>query len=301
VVHSLERFLGKFDHPGKRMRTLSFLLFDHIAGIDTLFYTLSSGGALIVPETRDPRSICRLIENHRIEVLPTSPTFLNLLGLSNDYEDFDLSSLQIITYGSEPMSQPTLNRLSDIFPDVKIMQKYGTSEFGSPRTLSRGNDSLWLKPKPDELEIKIIDDILWVRSQTAMLGYLNVASPFDADGWYCTGDRVEQDGEWLHILGRQSEMIIIGGEKVYPQEVESVILELDIVQDVIVKGESHPLTGQIVTARVNLRLSEALEAKAAVKEIRKHCREHLEAYKVPIKIAISSEPLATDRQKKIRR
>ena len=90
VLHSAERFLTKFDRPGKRLRTLAFLLFDHIAGIDTLFYTLAGGGTLVLPERRDPLSVCRLIQDHEVEVLPTSPTFLNLLCLSGDHAGFDL-------------------------------------------------------------------------------------------------------------------------------------------------------------------------------------------------------------------
>jgi long-chain acyl-CoA synthetase len=300
VLHSLERFLIKFDSPGKSLRTLAFLLFDHIAGIDTLFYTLSSGGVLVLPDRgrRDPRSICRLIQAHQVEVLPVSPTFLQLLCLSRDYVDFDLSSLRIITYGAEPMNQLTLDRVADLFPQVKLLQKYGTSEFGSPRSLSRGNDSLWLKLKTDELAAKVVDDVLWLKTDTAMLGYLNAPSPFDQDGWLCTGDLVEREGEWIRILGRKSDLIIVSGEKVYPQEVENTILELDFVQDVMVKGESQALTGQIVTAHVNLR--QPRDEKIVRTEVRRHCRTRLEPYKIPVKVKIVSAPLACDRHKKTR-
>jgi long-chain acyl-CoA synthetase len=298
VLHSLERFLSKYDTPGKPLRTLGFLLFDHIAGIDTLFYTLSCGGVLVLTDSRDPMTVCTLMQEHRVEVLPASPTFLHFLCISGVHENFDLSSLHIITYGSEPMNQTTLNRLAALFPQAKIIQKYGTSEFGSPRALSQGNDSLWLKLKTDELAAKIIDNILWIKTETAMLGYLNEPSPFDDDGWLCTGDLVEQDGEWIRIRGRQSDVITVGGEKVYPQEVENAILELDFVQDAMVKGESHPLTGQIVTAKINLCAS--LDEKKVYKKIRQHCRKRLAPYKLPVKIDVIGDELSTIRQKKIR-
>jgi len=298
VLHGAERFLAKFDRKGKPFRTLAFMLFDHIAGIDTLFYTLSAHGSLVLAERRDPLSICRLIEDHRVEVLPVSPAFLNLLCLSGDYREFDLSSLKIITYGSEPMGQGTLDRLCEIFPNAKIVQKYGTSEFGSPRALSRAKDSLWLKLKDDELDTRVVDGVLWVRADTAMLGYLNAASPFDEEGWYCTGDLVEEDGDWVRILGRESDIIIVGGEKVYPQEVEDTIMGLAIVEDVVVKGEPHPMLGQIVTAQVTLL--EPLAENVVRKEIRKHCREHLPPYKIPSKVEVASSPITTGRQKKVR-
>ena len=196
------------------------------------------------------------------------------------------------------MSQGTLDALCEIFPNAKILQKYGTSEFGSPRALSRANDSLWLKLKGDELDVRVIDGILWVRTDTAMLGYLNAASPFDEEGWYCTGDLVERDGDWVHILGRESDIIVVGGEKVYPQEVEDTILGLAIVEDVVVKGEPHPILGQMVIAQVSLL--EPLEEKVVRKEIRKHCRERLAPYKIPSKVEVAGSPLTTDRQKKVR-
>ena len=107
-LHRLDAFLAKFDRANKQYRTLAFLLFDHIAGIDTLFYVLASGGALILPEQRGVEYICRIIEEHRVEVLPASPTFLRLLCLSDAPGRHDLSSLRIVTYGSEPMDQATL-------------------------------------------------------------------------------------------------------------------------------------------------------------------------------------------------
>ena len=85
-----------------------------------------------------------------------------------------------------------------------------------------------------------------------MLGYLNAPSPFTADGWLDTGDLVEVDGEYIRFLGRHSELINVGGEKVFPAEVENVILELDNVAEALVYGERNPITGNIVCATVRL-------------------------------------------------
>lgn len=299
ILHDLDRFLTKFDKPGKRLSTLAFLMFDHIAGLDTLFYTLSAGGTLVLPESRNPNSILRLIQDHRVNVLPASPTFLNLLILSGDIQEFDTTDLQIITYGSEPMGQLTLNRLRKEFPTVRIVQKYGTSEFGSPRSRSRSDDSLWLQFKSDEMEYRILDGILWLRGNNAMLGYLNLKMPVSEDGWWCTGDVVEQDGDWIRFVGRESDIIIVGGEKVYPQEVEEALLEMDCIADARVQGESQPLSGQMVVAYVNL--TTPLTPKELRKSVRRHCNCRIENHKIPVKLIISKEPLGTDRQKKVRR
>jgi acyl-CoA synthetase (AMP-forming)/AMP-acid ligase II len=297
ILHDVERFLGKFDREGRSLRTLAFLLFDHIAGQDTMFYTLWHGGELVLPERRNPDHVARLIEAHRVQVLPASPTFLNLFCLAHSQEGRDLSSLEVITYGSEPMPPETLARVGRAFPGVDLVQKYGTSELGSPRSKTRSPHELWMRL--DGLSTKVVDGVLWIRSDQAMLGYLNAPNPFDGDGWYCTGDLVEQDGEWIRFLGRASDVINVGGEKVFPQEVESVIHELAEIDDVLVRGAHHPLTGQVVEAIVRLRA--AREEREVRKLVRSHCRERLPNYKVPVKVLVTQEPLSTERHKKVRR
>jgi long-chain acyl-CoA synthetase len=296
ALHSAERFVSKFQDSRRQFRTLAFLLFDHVAGQDTIFYTLASGGTLIFARRRDPISVLELIESQKVEVLPTSPSFLRLLCTSKLARVHDTSSLKVITYGSEPMDPNTLARINDLFPNVQISQKYGATETGSPRSVSRGNDSLWLKFKNDGLDVKIVDGVLWIRSESVILGYLNAPSPVDQDGWYCTGDLVEVDGEWFRFRGRTADTINVGGEKVSPSEVEDTIMELDFVRDVAVTGKPHVLLGQVVTARVNLATKD-LDAKEAITRIWQHCRRRLASYKAPVKIDVSSDALTNDRLK----
>ena len=97
---------------------------------------------------------------------------------------------------------------------------------------------------------------MWIKSDSAMLGYLNAPDPFDAEGFLDTGDLVEQDGDWVRILGRESEIINVGGYKVFPAEVESTLLEIQDVEDVVVFGEDHPITGKTVVAKFKLSTSE---------------------------------------------
>nr|WGD59538.1 hypothetical protein P5660_12625 [Bacillus velezensis] len=98
------------------------------------------------------------------------------------------------------------------------------------------------------------------RSESAMLGYLNAPSPFDEDGWYDTGDQVETDGEYIRILGRKSEIINVGGEKVFPAEVESVFLEIPNVRDVLITSRKNPITGEIVAAEAVLEKEEDIKS-----------------------------------------
>jgi acyl-CoA synthetase (AMP-forming)/AMP-acid ligase II len=132
-----------------------------------------------------------------------------------------------------------------------------------------------------------------------MLGYLNAPSPFDAEGWMNTGDMVEVEGEYIRILGRKSEIINVGGQKVYPAEVESTLLQMDNVRDAVVFGEQNPIMGNIVTARVNLF---ELETPGAFrKRMRAFCRDRLASFKIPVRVVISEQDQFSARYKRMRR
>jgi len=299
ALHNFTRILEKFRKPRHKMRTLNFLLFDHIGGINTLFYTLSNGGTVVTSSSRDPETICQLIEKYRIELLPTTPTFLNLLLLTEAYRTYDLFTLKLITYGTEVMPQNVLNRISEVFPNARLLQTYGLSELGILRSKSKSSDSLWVKVGGEGFETKIVDGILWIRATSAMVGYLNAPDPFTNDGWFITGDAVEVEGDYIRILGRDSDIINVGGEKVYPTEVESVLQMMDGVEDAAVWGETNPLLGQIVKAKVNLSNNESVSEFR--KRMKGFCRDKLPKYKIPQKVIVASEQLHGDRFKKLRR
>ena len=297
AVHDLRALLKKFTVPRHCYRTLVFLQLDHIGGVNTLFYTLSNAGAVVVSEGRTPRQVCEAIAAHRVELLPTSPTFLNLLLLSEEYHRHDLSSLKLITYGTEPMPAITLEKVHAVFPEVKLLQTYGLSELGILRSQSRDSGSLWMRVGGEGFETKIVEGRLFIRASSAMLGYLNAPNPFDADGFFDTGDLAEVDGEWLRILGRKSEIINVGGNKVFPLEVENTLLGLANVEDVSVHGEANPITGQVVAATIRLTAPE--DAAAFKTRMKRFCAGKLAAYKIPAKVRFV-DTLHSERFKKVR-
>jgi acyl-coenzyme A synthetase/AMP-(fatty) acid ligase len=299
ALHDFHRLLEKFRKPRRPMVTLTFLMIDHIGGINTLLSVLSSGGTVICSHDRDPDRICAVIERHKVELLPASPTFLNLLLISEAYRRHDLASLQLITYGTELMPQTTLNRIREICPHARIQQTYGLSELGILRAKSQSSDSLWVKVGGEGFETKVEDGTLRIRARSAMLGYLNAPSPFDAEGWFDTQDMVETDGEYVRFLGRRSEIINVGGKKVYPAEVENILLQISNVKDATVTGEANPITGSIVVARVNLLAEE--DSAVLKRRIREFCRARLESFKVPAKIEVVNQEQFSNRYKKMRR
>jgi len=292
------RLLAKFELPRPAYRTLVFLLLDHIGGINTLLHALCHGGTIIATDERGPKAVCAAIQAHRIQLLPTTPTFLRMLLIADAIQRHDLSSLEIVTYGTEPMPPSTLAAVRAALPWVRFKQTYGLSELGILPTQSRDSDSVWLKLGSAGFEHKIIDGVLWIRSPSAMLGYLNAPSPFDADGWFNTQDLVETDGEYIRILGRKSELINVAGEKVHPTEIENVLLQLENVKDVTVYGRPNPITGEIVAAKITPLVPE--DPDALRRRIRQLCHTRLERYKVPAVIDVIVEDHYGARFKKAR-
>ena len=286
AVHDLSRLLEKFQVQRRRLRSVAFLLFDHIGGVNTLFYSLSNGGCIVIVEDRSPDNVLMAVESHKVELLPTSPTFINLILLSEAYERHDLSSLKTLTYGTEPMTQTTLQRFHELFPDIQLQQTYGSSELGILRSKSKSSDSLWVQVGGEGFETRVVEGLLEIKAESPMLGYLNAPSPFTEDGWYNTGDLVAVEGSYYRFLGRESEIINVGGQKVYPAEVESVIQGMDGLADVTVYGEPNSIIGNLVCARVSL--FDGVDRAAFGEELKKFCRAELPDYKVPVKIVIES-------------
>jgi acyl-CoA synthetase (AMP-forming)/AMP-acid ligase II len=298
-VLDFDRLLAKFQVARPAYRTLVFLLLDHIGGINTLLHVLCHGGTLVTTPDRSPETVCAAIAAHRIQLLPTTPTFMRMLMIADTLRAHDLGSLEIVTYGTEPMPASTLAAVREALPWIRFKQTYGLSELGILPTQSRSSDSLWLKLGHNGFEHQVRDGVLWLRSETAMLGYLNAASPFDADGWFNTQDMVEVDGDYLRIVGRKSEMINVGGEKVHPTEVENVLLQFPNIKDATVSGRANPVTGQVVAAKVTLLRPE--EPDQLRQQVRRFCRGRLEPYKVPVVIDIVADDHHGARFKKSRR
>jgi long-chain acyl-CoA synthetase len=292
------RLLEKFIPERPAHRTLAFLLMDHIGGVNTLFHVLSHGGLIVATPDRAPDTVCAAIEAHGIELLPTTPTFLRMLMISGAIHRHDLKSLKIVTYGTEPMPPSTLAAVSESLPWVRLKQTYGLSELGILPTFSRDSGSLWLKLGRAGFEHKIVHGVLWIRSATAMLGYLNAPSPFDSEGWFNTQDLVEVDGDFIRILGRKSELINVAGEKVHPAEVEDVLMQLDNVSDATVSARANPVTGQVVAAKVTLMRPE--DPEAFKRRLRAFCRDRLDRYKTPALIEIVAQAHHGERFKKSR-
>jgi acyl-CoA synthetase (AMP-forming)/AMP-acid ligase II len=296
---SIERLLERFRPDGRAFRGLAFLLLDHIGGINTLFTILCAGGTVVTVEERSTAAVCRAVEKYRVQLLPVTPTFLKMLLISEDHRRHDLSWVEVISYGAEPMPTALQAVLEQVFPRVSFRQLYGATELGILPTRTNPANPLLLQVTGADVETRVVNGTLWVRAPTRMLGYLNTATAVGLDGWYDTQDAVEVHGEYLRILGRVSDVINVGGEKVHPAEVEDVLHGLDNVADVVVYARPNPVTGQVVAARLTLIRPE--DRLALYLRVRAFCRDKLAPHQVPMTIEVVDGGLHGDRFKKVRR
>ena len=299
MLHNLDALLDRYkDLSARKDRSLLLLLIDHIGGLDSAFRCLFSGSTLVVPETRSPEAAGRAIASHQVNILPASPTFLNLMLLSGTAQKHDLSTVEIIAYGAEAMPQKVLNRLAKVFPNAQLQQKFGTSETGAIRIKSVSNESLFFRIEDSDTQWKIVEEELWLKTPSRVLGYLNADDGgLEADGWYRTGDLVEVDGHKnLRIIGRASAVINVGGQKVHPSEVEAILNEIEGIEAVSIYGMEAPITGSTVACEIVVGSNES--SRAWKRKIRNHCRGKLAPWKIPSSVKIVESISVNIRMKK---
>lgn len=284
ILHDLTFFLQRFETPRPTLRTINFLLFDHIGGLNTLLHTLFNKGTVVSPKSRSVKDILVSCAEYEIEVLPTTPTFLRMMLMSGLIPDGVPNSLRIITYGTERMDQPTLDTLCDLLPNVDFRQTFGMSELGIVRVKSEARNSLFMKIGGEGVETRVVDDVLEIRSKTRMQGYLNARSPFDEEGWYNTQDIVEVRDGYYKITGRRNEVINVGGLKFMASEVERVALQYEHIELAKAEGKLNPITGQHLELTVQPTVEHDLDKASFSAFLKTQLPKHM----VPKRLKISS-------------
>ena len=284
ILHDLTHFLQRFETPRPALRTLNFLLFDHIGGLNTLLHTLFNGGTVVAIAERNVSEVLQACRQHEVELLPATPTFLRMLLISGAIEHDFPTSLKVITYGTERMDQPTLDELCMRLPGVDFRQTFGMSELGIVRVKSDARNSLFMKIGGEGVQTRVVDGVLQIRSQSRMLGYLNAPSPFDDEGWYDTKDLVEERNGSFKVTGRSTDVINVGGLKFMPAEVERIALQFPPVAFATAYGRNNPITGQHVELTVQAR--NGVELKLA--ELRAYLAERLQPHMLPRRVRIDA-------------
>lgn len=298
IVHDMSFLIRGLKPSRNKLKVISFLLFDHIGGINTILNTLISGNCLVVPQNRTPKAVSQSIYRNKVDVLITSPSFLNLMLIGDAFKNSELNCLKQINYGSEVMPAILLEKLVEKLPNTKFIQIYGLSELGVIQTRTNNHSSNLINIVDKNIKHRIRNGKLEIQSNNSMMGYLNAPTPFTDDGWFMTGDVVEVVDGSLRILGRDSDLINVGGEKVFPAEIENIIFQLPEVEDVLVSGEKNLILGTIIVANIKLKFD--VNHSAFKNSLRQFCRNKMPAFKVPQKIKIVPNIYYGERFKKIR-
>jgi long-chain acyl-CoA synthetase len=270
-------------------------MFSVFAHPHELFHrSLLFGGSFVVAETLNPRVAADVIARHRVTWTMGVPSFYEMLLDFRDAHGGDYSSLRVLEAGGAFVTPETLERMETAFK-TRFLPVWGSTETtgvglgmlanGPRRPGSTG------KPIPG-YEIRVVGEDgqpvgtdepgeLWIRGDAVVKGYVNqpteTAEQF-ADGWYQTRDlvRVDADG-FVFFAGRRSEMLKIGGIRVFPQEIEMVLAQHPDVRGVVVVRSEERLRGEVARAVVSVVPGSTLD----VRQVQAYCRDRMANYKVP--------------------
>lgn len=301
VLHDYQGFLRKYQKIGPHFKkTFAFSPAESIAGMETVLEALSHQAELVVAGDRvNPAIVAELLARYQVDYFQTTPTFLNLLVMSGQVAGKDLSALKKIAYGSEPAQLPVLKALKKSMPQIEFMHTYGMSEIGIQKTFTNQEDPSVFRLDVDMNPARLVDGMIQIQSLTPMICYLNeLESPFEGK-WFKTFDVVNIEGDFWRVVGRTGDLINLAGRKFFPSEVESLILEMDEVQDVTIIKEVNDFIGNILIARIVI-LPE-MDEQEFRKKFKDFCEKHVPFYMHPHRVLLSKESSVTNRFKKIRR
>jgi acyl-CoA synthetase (AMP-forming)/AMP-acid ligase II len=288
--HSLESLLARARLSGRGPNNTSgkwLLTYQPtgFAGVQVILTAAMTNGLIVSPLQRNPSGFFEAAKNWQVSQISGTPTFWRSFLMAASPQDL---ALKQITLGGEASDQATLDRVKKAFPEARITHVYASTEAGVVFAVHDGQAGFpaeWLTEDGREsvkpgAQVRIRDGYLQIKTANSMRGYLSMAEqPMQGDGWLATADLCEIRGERVHILGRQDSTINVGGSKVYPLAVESVLLSLPGVAEARVYGVPNPVSGALVGADVVLDAGE--DPAAARPRILAACREQLAGYQVP--------------------
>jgi long-chain acyl-CoA synthetase len=278
----------------------------HIGGSGWALCAMSRGGRSIILRDVDPEVLLELIASEGITEMFLVPAVLMILLVTPGLAKTDLSSVRLIFYGASPISEDVLVKCMSAF-GCGFCQVYGMTETTGAITSLPFEDHdpdgprrglLRSAGKPfTSVEVRIVDTDtgkdaalgevgeVWTRSRYNMAGYWGkpdeTAATIDGDGWLRTGDAgyFDSDG-YLYLHDRIKDMIVSGGENIYPAEVENVLLSHPAIVDAAVIGVPDEKWGETVRAIVVLGPVGTLDEASVIA----HCRANLAHYKCPTSV-----------------
>ena len=291
----------------------------HIAGLQGALAAVYGGRTLVVMRQFEPKEWLTLAQTYGVNRAMLVPTMLKRLMDHPEFHEYDLSSLDVITYGAAPMPMEVIRQAIDQFPGSRFINAFGQTETASTITLLPPDDHV-LTGNPDEIEKKLrrltsigvpLDDVevqvvdeagepvslgevgeIVARGARMMKGYWQQdAATGEAmrSGWVYTGDLAYQDEDsYIYLAGRAKDFIKRGGEMISPEEVEQVLMSHSQVDDAAVIGVADVEWGEEVRAIVVRRLVES-GGDVNEDELAAYCQERLASFKRPRSVVFVEE------------
>lgn len=278
----------------------------HVAGGGWAIAGMYVGCTTVIFRELDPVALVRTIGEQRVTHTLFVPAVLQFILMVPDVDEFDYSSLEVLVYGASPISEDVLARCVDLFKPCDFWQAYGLTETTGTVVNLHPEDHDPSGPNRHRLrscgvagpsvELRIVGEgdlecevgevgEIWIRSPQVMSGYWNLeeetAKAITDDGWFKSGDAgyLDEDG-YLYIHDRVKDMIVSGGENVYPAEVENVLMAHSGIADVAVIGVPHEKWGETAKAIV----VRSPDSSVTEEEIIAYAKERLATYKCPTSV-----------------
>ncbi|MGE6513434.1 class I adenylate-forming enzyme family protein [Lysinibacillus sphaericus] len=296
IVNAVEIWHDALQYRPTDRVYISIPLF-HCAGLHVIGVgTMCGGAALVIDETFSPDRTLQNITKERVTIFTGVPTMYAILLGKKDMANYQFEHVRKFAYGSAPMPQEIIKQLKESFPNVEIQNLYGQTE-STPGGTSLTDDAALERVGSvgralARTQIKIVDNDgqelpseqvgeICIKGPQIMKGYLKneeETKKVIIDGWLYTGDlgRLDDDG-YLYIVDRKKDMIIRGGENIYPIEVENVLYQIPQVLDAAVIGIPHEVYGEVPKAIIAL----VDEGAITEQDVIDFAKTKLAKYKIP--------------------
>ncbi len=282
---------------------LGMLPLCHVYGLCVIIFgALTTGGTIVILPKFEPKAALEAIERERVTIIPAVPAMYQFMLMELANAPYDISSVRLTFSGAAPANRQLLEQIQSVFNSC-VVEGYGLSETVCGATLNRPHAKKFgsVGRAVQGISIEIRDPSgralppgaenvgeITIKGQNIMVGYHKqpeATAEVIKNGWFSSGDLGYRDDEgYYYIVGRTKELIIRGGQNIYPREVEDVIARMPGVRDVAVIGVPDEFMGERVKAVVVLK-----DPAVTAEDIKEFCEKYLASYKVPRLVEFMSE------------
>lgn len=294
LMSALNSAVGSKTNSGSIQLSVTPLF--HIAGIGYILISCTVNGTCVIHREFNPIEVLETIQKEKINGLLLVPAMWNMVLQVANIEEYDLSSMVRCSTGAAICPVEIKEKIMHYFTNAGLYDSFGQTEMSPTTTTLLPEDSLRKtnsvgKPVLN-VEVRVVDENMndvplgeigeiVYRGPTVMKGYYKNSEATEEafkGGWFHSGDLVRMDDEgFIYVVDRKKDMIISGGENIYPAEVEAAMYKHDAILEAAVIGLPDPEWGESVKAYIVLKPEKSLTAE----EVIQHCKEHLASYKKP--------------------